>query len=266
MSTAKSSRLFGKLNLAKLAALGIILCGLATVLHLPRLRAQADPGAPLSGVVSLKLNPLQIAILHWYNANFTASFPVGNGPFSMAFDGANIWVTNAKSNNVTELRAADGAPMGTFALPAGTARCVAFDGANIWVAGSNSGVGTVTKLRAADGTTLGTFSVGANPDGVAFDGANIWVTNELGFTVTKLRASDGTTLGTFNVGNDPVDVAFDGANVWVANEGSGTVTKLQASNGAKLGTFATGSSPIAVAFDGANIWVANAASNTVSKL
>src|SRR5579859_3038064 len=155
----QSSRLSGKLNLARLAALGIIiLFGLATVL--PRLRGQnevtdvAPPRTPLSGVASVKLNPLQIAILHWYNANQAASFAVGNGPFSVAFDGANIWVTNAKSNNVIKLRTSDGATLGTFSLPTGTARCVAFDGANIWVASSNSGVGTVIKLRASDGTTL----------------------------------------------------------------------------------------------------------------
>lgn len=72
----------------------------------------------------------KIAILHWYAANQTASFSVGSGPAGLAFDGASLWVANGDSNNVTKLRASDGAVLGTFPVgsdPFG----VAFDGANI---------------------------------------------------------------------------------------------------------------------------------------
>ena len=168
-------------------------------------------------------NPLQIALLRWYEANESGvTFSVGNSPFGVAFDGANIWVANAGSNYVTKLRASDGAVLGTFtvgSVPTG----VAFDGANIWV---TSLIGIVTKLRASDGTPLGTFLVGTSPEGVAFDGANIWVTNGGSNTVTKLRASDGAVLGTFNVGSSPNAVAFDGANIWVTNFLGDNVTKL----------------------------------------
>ena len=143
-------------------------------------------------------NPQQIAILHWYKANRTAQFNVATGP--AAFDGAHIWVIN--SNNVTKLRASDGASLGTFAVgdcPVG----IAFDGANIWV-GNSLGV---TKLRASDGANLGTFAAAGG--GVVFDGANIWVGGAL---------------------------AFDGANIWAL----GSVTKVRASDGAILGTFVGG--------------------------
>ena len=105
----------------------------------------------------------------------------------MAFDGANIWVTNDNSNNVTKLRASDGAVLGTFAVgssPTG----VAFDGANVWVANYSSN--NVTKLRASDGSVLGTFAAGSAPFGVAFDGANVWVATGNN-TVSKLRAWRG---------------------------------------------------------------------------
>src|SRR4051794_1420925 len=55
-------------------------------------------------------------------------FPVGNAPRWVAFDGANIWVTNYFSNNVTKLRASDGAPQGTFNVGIGPEGIV-FDGA-----------------------------------------------------------------------------------------------------------------------------------------
>jgi DNA-binding beta-propeller fold protein YncE len=35
------------------------------------------------------------------------TFPVGNAPAGIAFDGANIWVANL-SNSVTKLRASEG--------------------------------------------------------------------------------------------------------------------------------------------------------------
>jgi DNA-binding beta-propeller fold protein YncE len=38
---------------------------------------------------------------------------VGNFPYALAFDGANIWVANYDSNNVTVLRASDGTNLGT---------------------------------------------------------------------------------------------------------------------------------------------------------
>ncbi len=191
------------------------------------------------------------------------SFAVGTSPHGIAFDGGNIWVANRTSNNVTKLRASDGAVLGNFPT-AGTPVALAFDGANMWV--TNDSGTTVTKLRASDGSNLGNFTVGNLPWGVAFDGANVWVANQADNNVTKLRASDGANLGNFTVGNSPLGVAFDGANIWVTNTSSGNVTKLRASDGAVQGTFAVGTSPFGIAFDGASVWVANQTDNNVTKL
>jgi len=218
-------------------------------------------GSGLSGVSRVPVDLENVALLRWDRLN--RSFPVGSFPEGVAFDGANIWVANDASNNVSKLRASDGANLGTFAVgafPVG----VAFDGANIWVA--NGTGASVSKLRASDGANLGTFAVGAVPLGVAFDGANIWVANFNSNDVTKLQASDGANLGTFAVGNSPQAVAFDGANIWVSNSGDDNVTKLRASDGAVLGTFAVGSGPVGVAFDGAHIWVMNTNNGNVTKL
>src|SRR5204863_524129 len=168
-----------------------------------------------SQLVGGGINPQQVALLKWYAANQSGiTFAVGSVPTAVAFDGDNIWVANSGSNNVSKLRASNGAPQpgSPFAvgsLPQG----VAFDGANIWV--TNFSSSNVSKLRASDGALLGTFAVGAHPSGIAFDGANIWVNRDAfsGNAVSKLRASDGTLLGTFAVGAG-FGVAFDGANIW----------------------------------------------------
>ena len=87
---------------------------------------QGPPGA--------SFNPLQIATLRWYQANEALpDIAVGSCPEAIAFDGANIWVANNGSNNVTKLRASDGAVQGSYAV--GGSPCgIAFDGTNIWVA------------------------------------------------------------------------------------------------------------------------------------
>jgi hypothetical protein len=158
-----------------------------------------------------------VAILRWYPANLTATFGAGSLslPSAVAFDGANIWVTNDGSNSVAKLRASDGALLGNFGVAAG-ADYVAFDGANIWVTNGSIVSPSITKLRASDGTVLGTFALGPGPVSLVFDGANIWVAISNSNRVTKLRVSDGAVLGTFAVGSNPHGVAFDGANIWVA--------------------------------------------------
>jgi len=79
---------------------------------------------------------------------------VGLYPYGVAFDGANVWVTNFDSNTVTKLQASDGTCNGV-ANPPGSdvAAC--------------------------------SFAVGSFPIGVAFDGANVWVTNAGSGTVAK---------------------------------------------------------------------------------
>ena len=181
-------------------------------------------------------NPLQIATLRWYEAIQTGNTVTVANPYAVAFDGANIWVTNQASTTVTKLRASDGACVGTCTFTVGTnPGGIAFDGGNMWV--TNLGSNTVTKLRASDGACVGTctFAVGLDPAGVAFDGANIWVANQTSNNVMKRRASDGACAGvvgpptaacTFPVGTNPAAIVFDGANIWVTNNTSGNVTKL----------------------------------------
>ena len=96
---------------------------LATTPHLAVSHAQSAGAVtaqtPAIGVTSLTGNPLQIALLHWYDANLTTTFPVGSAPSGAVFDGANIWVANYIGGSVTKVRASDGAILGTFAVGSG---------------------------------------------------------------------------------------------------------------------------------------------------
>ncbi|MEJ2598547.1 MAG: YncE family protein [Anaerolineales bacterium] len=209
-------------------------------------------------------NPKQIALLRWYPSIRTSiSFTVGTSPSGIAFDGANMWVTNYGDGTVSVLRASDGANVMTpnvGAYPWG----IAYDGVNMWVA--NGGAATVSVLRASDGTPVMTPNVGNGPQNIAFDGTNMWVTNINDDSVSVLRASDGSHVMTVNTGSTPIGIAFDGANMWVTNINDNTVSVLRASDGANVMTVNTGSLPYGIAFDGANMWVVTGGDDTVSVL
>jgi hypothetical protein len=71
------------------------------------------------------------------------TFNVGSNPIGAAFDGNNIWVTNYSSSTVSELRASNGALVGTFNVVANPAG-ITVDGTNVWVA--NTGSSQVTEF------------------------------------------------------------------------------------------------------------------------
>ena len=88
------------------------------------------------------------------DGSIVGRFHVGRGPFALAFDGTNMWVT-LSYDKVAKVRASDGKVLGTFRVGRGP-HALAFDGENIWVVNDSN---TVTKLRASDGKVLGTFDV-----------------------------------------------------------------------------------------------------------
>jgi len=55
------------------------------------------------GFVGSRKSVMEIALLKWYDTNKVTTFAVGANPNGIAFDGANIWVTNSASNTVSKL-------------------------------------------------------------------------------------------------------------------------------------------------------------------
>lgn len=218
-------------------------------------------------VASSDMSPGQITRIRASDGSLVSTInPVTSSHWGMAFDGANVWVTNTDTDNVTKIRASDNAILGTYAVGDGPTG-IAFDGTYVWVANIHSG--TVTKLGASDGSLVGTYPVGADPYGVAFDGANIWVANSGSATVSVRRVSDGSWVHTCHVSAGPIWLAFDGYYMWVTHYlNQGLITRLASTIGWDCGpspTFQTGSYPLGIAFDGANIWVSDSYSHSVSK-
>ncbi len=201
--------------------------------------------------------------------------PVGAAPIELAYDGANIWVTDYTSSDVT-IVTRGGNPVKTIPLPGANPEGILFDGKYIWVANNGVGANSVSKFDVVSQTLIATYPVGLNPDGVAFDGVSIWVTNSYNNDVWKINRDSGTYVDGYGTGIYPLSIIYDGANMWIGNgnggsagtavSGGGSLTKIRASDGATLGTYAVGSVVRGLLFDGTSIWVCNSGDNTVSRL
>ncbi len=154
---------------------------------------------------------------------------VGTGftlPIGLAYDGANVWVTDGSVANLLKLDAG-GAILQTVTVGTLPNKPV-FDGANIWV--PNSASNSISVVRASSGAVLQTLTGNGLdfPSGTAFDGQRVLVTNPPGDTVSLWKAADLTPLGVFGVGTgtSPAGACSDGVNFWIALNAADRVARF----------------------------------------
>ncbi|MEL6060634.1 MULTISPECIES: YncE family protein [unclassified Methylobacterium] len=115
------------------------------------------------------------------------SFPVGDGPFALAYDPARgrLYVANVRSNDVTVIDTQAGRILAT--VPAGASPygiAVTADGARVLVSDQHAG-----KVSVIDAKTLAvtaTVPVGPYPEGVAIRGGFAYVANWFSDTVSVI--------------------------------------------------------------------------------
>lgn len=210
-------------------------------------------------------NPIQVALLRWYQAN-TAALINSCHAQGLAFDGSHIWAGCPSASTIQEFNSSDGAHINTISLGAGVnPNYLLYDGANVWAANSN---GTVTEVSASTGAIVRTVTVGANPANMAFDGANVWVMNSGSNSVSIIQAVTGTvTSHALSSCNFPWGAIFDGAHVWTSCHFDNTIEELD-SSGNLIGTpILAGSFPSFMAYDGSSVWVSDTTtSGTVTRI
>jgi YVTN family beta-propeller protein len=232
--------------------------------------------------VTSNFNPLQLALLRWYETNQSGErirLPVVD-PRAAAFDGVHLWVTDAYNNTVKKVRVSDGAVIGTYPVGAGPT-AVAFDGSSIWVA--NTTGNTVQKLNASDGSADPVVAPIAlnRPSSLAFDGTAMWVGDAT--ELAKVRVTDGAILLRYQTPAPSTGLALGprtpaGESIWVTMAQYDEVRELL-TDGSLLAKFRstcqagtiTGCSsaisrPTAIATDGQDVWVTNSGSATVVRI
>jgi serine/threonine-protein kinase len=199
------------------------------------------------------------------------SYPVGDSPRALVYDGAAIWSASFFANTVTRLEASAcaaandpcGRPLNTLVvddLPV----ALAYDApaGRLWVASALNM--TLTQLE-RDGQPVNTLRLPSVPSALLLAGEHLWTANAFGNSVTKL-SREPAVIETYPVGQAPVALAFDGATLWVANQDDSTLVQLDPASGAVLKTHPAGGQPAALAYDGQHIWVALADRGVVAEV
>lgn len=194
----------------------------------------------------------------------TGTTTVGNTPFQVKSDGADLWI--AGSSTVSRVRASDGKLLETW-TGADSASAILIARGRVFVAGNINGSAgklfVIDPKAPAGPVTLLTGSLPNYPLDMAFDGFNIWVACES--TVIKVNPNTAAITPYTGFETDfPDSITFDGTYMWVSRgAGGGGVRKVDL-NGNILLTLSTGSEAGGSVFDGVNLWVPNISGNSVS--
>jgi hypothetical protein len=139
-------------------------------------------------------NPIQVALLRWYQANTVAQLSACGHPNGVAFDGAHIWAACPLDDTIQEFNASDGAQVriiSGFHEP----QYLLYDGANIWV--SNYLTASVTEVNASTGAKVRTVNVGGAPVTMTFDGTYVWVANSNDDSISQVQVTTGVVTPHF---------------------------------------------------------------------
>ncbi|HMK08049.1 MAG TPA: protein kinase, partial [Anaerolineales bacterium] len=190
------------------------------------------------------------------------SFPVGDQPRALQFDGKALWVANFFDNNLTKLDVSTcgtssdhcGQNVGTYPtddLPV----AMAFDGQSLWVASSLGR--TLTSFDPASGEQVSQVPLGHVPSALLWDGTSLWIANGSANpgTVTKLDRQ-GNQLADLPTGDGPASLAFDGTWLWVGNQAGKSLARIDPAKAQVAGSFALDGEPTSLAVAGGSLWVA----------
>ena len=189
-----------------------------------------------------------------------ATYPVGDQPRALLFDGKALWVANYFDNTLTKLAVSDcnaspeecGKSLGTFSVDT-LPSALAFDGENVWVASSLPQ--TVSVVDSASGGILYRHKLPHVPTALLWAESSLWIANDIAGTVTRL-SPEGQVQADVDVGQGPVSLAFDGENMWVASKGERMLVRMDPATTEVKDSLPLEGEPMALAFDGKSLWVA----------
>jgi hypothetical protein len=219
---------------------------------------------------SLKRSSQRAALRQFWTtqeANNLGLTTVGDIPYYVESDGADLWVTNRAGSSVSRVHASDGKLLGTW-TGATNASAVLIAMGKVFVTGaSNPGrLFQIDPTGPPGAVTTLTSALGTNPEGIAYDGEHIWIAN--GGTGPGTGSVSRVSLNpllvtTVTTGFSSVfGILYDGANIWVTDSGDAKIKKLD-SNGMILQSVSIGSCGGIPSFDGTNIWVPQSCLNAV---
>ena len=232
----------------------------------PRRRAPAWrlPAIVAAGAVALLVFGGIAAVVLYFGAtslrgDTVTTYPVGDEPRALLFDGDSLWVANFFGNSLTKLSVSGcgtsgegcGENLGTFDvddLPV----ALAFDGESLWVASSLEQ--TVSAVNPGSGEVGARHLLPHVPSALAWDGQSLWSANAIDGSVTQI-ARDGRILADIDVGLAPAAIAFDGTSLWVIDQEGRSLVRIDPDGAQVQESIALDSEPISMALDGSDLWI-----------
>jgi len=179
---------------------------------------------------------------------------VGSSPTLVQCDGADLWVANNASGEVSRVRASDGKLLDTWTGAPGAWGVLVARG-RIFVTGFRN-PGAIYRIEpslASGNVAVLANNLGAFPEGITTDGRDLWTAN-FGGSVSKVAPGTGDVQN-FTAGfTHPTGILFDGDAIWITDAGDNKLKKLN-SNGTIAQSVTVGAQPQFPIFDGLNIWV-----------
>lgn len=182
----------------------------------------------------------------------SATIPVGNDPFGVAYDNrtGDLFVTNAGSGNVSVLSGTLARPIS--AIPVGAQpRGVAYDPVNREVYVANNASDNVTVINASTLQVVASVPVGSNPIGVAADPAtgDVFVANHGSSNVSVISGATNRVVRTDPTPAGPYGVAVDNRTdtVFVSDEAAGNLSVISGTSLAGVANISVSVPPLGIA-------------------
>jgi YVTN family beta-propeller protein len=199
-----------------------------------------------------------------------STYPAGDSPRAVLFDGEAIWVANFFDRTVVRLQAtgcsssADpcGRPLGTYHLD-NSPVSLAYDGRTLWV--GETVTGNLTRLDPATGEKLAQQPLPHLPGPLLYHDDALWVVYNFADRVGRIDVA-GMAAASFATDAAPWGIVFVSDHLWLSNQSSETLIQMEPTTGRVLQRLSLSGRPGAMAYDGQHLWVALEDAGRVAQL
>lgn len=207
----------------------------------------------------------QSCLLSAYPGQVVKSFDLpGQYCTGITYDGANLWVSDRKTDLLYCIDPNSGKVRRTLQSPGYWPLALAWDGTALWNSDLKGGKdvsedydGIIYRVDPKDGHILQTLDAPSDsPVGLAWDGRYLWCIDDLSDEIIQFSPLDGTTISSFrSPAPNPSGLAYDGQYLWICDRGKDEIYMVDPTDGrVVIITNSPGPYPTGLCFDGTSIW------------
>lgn len=185
----------------------------------------------------------------------------GPSPHGLAFDGENLWLSDASERRIYKINPENGQVLVTIPFDGDVAGC-AWDGSHLWQADNRTR--TISQIDPETGTVG--MSVACDTQtgvlgGLCFAEGDLWLAVTGVGQLRRIRAADGVILKAHPVAKNILGLGFDGRRIWYTDVDTNRVRLVDPPTGTELMSYELDGTPTGLAFtgEGGQFWYADVA-------